>query len=41
MLGIYTALEIAYACTLNVRPLAVLRSFSSASGLALRRTVDC
>lgn len=31
----------AYACTLNVRPLAVLRSFSSASGLALRRTVEC
>ena len=27
-----------YACTLNVRPLAVLRSFSSDSGRALRRT---
>lgn len=30
--------DLIYACTLNVRPLAVLRSFSSDSGRALRRT---
>jgi hypothetical protein len=39
--SIYTYTRVLYDCTRNVRPLAVLRSFSSASGLALRRTSSC